>query len=345
MYTPDADDATNPLLSTLAGTAQAEFQAIKQKMNNLFLASGYDPVLKQQQIQAGTILMMNIPADTATGIAYGHAVDITRNGSSGTSGIASVAAVAAQLNARLGNNINVPFDKTLYVFGYAAEAWSGETASQANLIGGEMAIISQCNENVSSLIGSNIVFKNMSDVRKLAENTPFQGLGADKYNSNSIAQYFSSFARSLSGERCGWGRGLVFEDSCFDEYFDTAAGVYKRPVGIDFRNQDGPFTAEPWTAYITPLKSGLASAIAIPEMMAISWDRLLFTKTWLDATATTFWMFGNGNTPTTVPRMGYDYGANNCLSLPNTVVTGAPGAATGTVQMRINGVNRNIHFS
>ena len=133
MYTPDADDATNPILSTLAGTAQAEFQAIKQKMNNFFLASSYNSSLMNQGIRAGTSLVLDLPAGTDPGILYGHSVLVTRNDMA-TSG---AQVVGAQINAVLGSDINVPFVKDVSVFGVAIEAWTGPSASQATLVGME----------------------------------------------------------------------------------------------------------------------------------------------------------------------------------------------------------------
>jgi len=212
------------------------------------------------------------------------------------------------------------------------------------LIGGEMAIISQYNANQMAMLGNNIVFKNMSDVQKINVNHTHQGKGADKYNSNSIALFFSSFARSLDGERCGWGRGLVFTDSCFDEYWDNITGSFRRPVGIDFREQDGPFTSEPWTAYITPLKSGISSAICLAEYQSITWDRLQFIRTYLDSTNERFIILGIGASPTTVPVLAYNYDLN-CLEFPSIALTGAPSPVSASIPVRVNGTDWFIGLS
>lgn len=342
-YIADPDDATAPLESVLAGTAADDFRRLKGKVNNLFLESDYDSALMLQPIKAGTHLMLSIPAGAATGIAYGHAVDVTRNDLNGAA-LVGVAAVGAQLNARLGPNLNAPFVKDMYVFGYASEAWTDPVASQATLIGGEMAVISQYNANTMPLVGCNIVFKNMSDIQKTGANVVHQGLGADKYNANSKALFFTAFARSLSGERCGWGRGIVFADSCFDSYFDQLAGVYKQPVGIDFTEQDGPFTSEPWTAFITPLKSGISSALALAEYMSITWDRLQFTRTYLDSDNDRFVIFGDGASPTTIARFCFDYN-NNYLELPTQTVTGAPAAADASIKIKVSGNEYFMHLT
>ena len=339
-YTPNPDDATAPLESVLAGTAAAEFRAFKTKVNNVFLETDYFAPLLQQAVKAGITNVLDIPAQADTRIAYGFHTDIKRNDIAA----AQVACVALQANARLGPNLNAPFVKDHYVFGVATEAWTDEVASQATLIGLETAVISQYNANIMPLVGCNIVFKDMSDARKLASNTVAQGLGADKYNANSKALFFTAFARSLSGERCGWGRGLVFADSCFDSYYDQLAGVYKQPVGIDFTEQDGPFTSEPWTAYITPLKSGISSALALAEYMSITWDRLQFTRTYLDSDNDRFVIFGDGATPTTIPRLAYNYD-QNYLELPSGVVGGAPAAADASFKIKIGATEYYWHLT
>lgn len=346
MYIPDTDDAAAPLASVLAGTAAAEFRALKGKINNLFLESNFNPESNLQDLSAGMRYVYSHPAGTSNDIFYGLAIDHTRNDiEGGASGGEQI--VAAQLNARLGNNLDGSATN-VFVFGCAIEAWTGETASKASLIGLESSIIQQDNTCEMANVGLNIVYKNRPDSRVIAGLGPFQGLGDDKYNANSRALYFTAFPRSPDGERCGWGRGIVFENACFDDYWDSDEADWVRPVGIDFREQDGPFPAvgakDPWTAYVTPLKSGLTSAIALPEYMSITWDRLQFTRTYLDSDNSQFVILGAGASPTTDVYLGFDY-ANNYITIPQGAVGGAPAAADASFKVKIGATEYYWHLT
>lgn len=336
-YTPNADDATAPLASVLAGTAAEEFRTLKTKVNNLFLASDYNPDILLQTLKAGTVLNISVPPSTSSAVVYGASANITRNDI--TPGGAVV--VAAQLNGHLGNNLD-GFATNVSVFGIACEAWTSEVASHATLVGLEASVISQYNANKMALVGMNSVYKDRPDT--LYSGAVSQGLGANKYNANSRAIFISAQPRSTAGENCGWGRGIMFDGGCFDDWFDEASGTYQRARPIDFTPQPGPNTFEPWTAYNTVLKNGPAHGIIFPEYLGISWDRLQYTRTYLDSDNLRFVVYGDGATPTTTPKLCFDYG-NNYIDLPVTPVGGAPGAASASAKIKISGTEYYMHLT
>lgn len=316
-YIPNADDVTLPTLNTLAGTAQADFIAMKQKMNNFFLGSDFVSTLSQQGLQSGTYYLKNLPAGIDTGIMYGHAVNITRNDIAGT----GAQVVAAQLTAILGPNLD-GLAKNISVFGAATEAWTSNVASHATLIGLESSIIAQYNNNQMALLAGDFVFKNRPD----AVDTVVQGLGANHYNTNSRAIQITSQLRSLAGEYCGWNKGITFGIGCFD--YQLVGGVPIPAIAIDIASfSSSPATSEPWTAY------RISSAVAMSEYMSVTWDALQFTRSYLDSTNHRLVILGTGNSPTTVPLLAFNY-VDNILDLPSTAVGGVPGAATGSIRIR-----------
>lgn len=345
MYTPDADDVLAPTLGTLAGTAQAEFIAIKSKLNLLFLASGMNVDTNVLSLNCGQVYIKELPAGTSTQIAYGFATDVTRNDAA-----SPIPAVAAQLNARLGAGINANGAIDITIFGFASEAWTHETLSQATLKGGEVAVISQANSNIMQLRGLDVVFKNRSDIREVANLGPAQGLGGNKYNANSAGVTFSSNNRSaLYGEYCGWGTGIRFNADCLDIWWDKdpATGIarYFPAIGIDFSRMLDPVSANPWSAH------RMTSAIALKEYMSITWDGLKQVRSYCDSVASTLWFCATGGQPAlngdvlidVVDVFGVKYSTNQvCI---NTTTGGVAGASTGSIVMLINGVAKSFNYT
>ena len=347
MYTPDADDAANPLLSTLAGTAQAEFQALKTKLNLLFFASSYSAPLKNLQLNTGLGYIVDLPATTDTGIAYGHHVDITRNDISAP----NVQVNAFQMNGRLGNNLNPDGLLNASIFGFASEAWTGEVASQASLIGGEVSVISQANNNIMPLLGLDVTFKNRSDVRELAGLGPAQGLGANKYNSNSRGIQFAGNNRSaLYGEYCGWGRGILYQADCLDIWWDNngvspGVGKYRPAIGIDFTQMLDPTSVNPWSAH------RMSSALALKEYMSVTWDALQQLRSYCDSVDSTLWLVATGGQPAlngnplvaVTDVFGVKYSsAQLCI---NTPAGGAPAAADASITILVNNIPHYVHLT
>lgn len=343
-YTPDPDDATNPVLATLAGTAQAEFVALKTKLNLLFNASSMNADTNVLGINSGLSYIKDIPAGTSTQIAYGFATDITRNDAA-----SPIPAVAAQLNARLGAGINPTGAVDITIFGFASEAWTHETLSQATLKGGEVAVIAQANNNIMQLRGLDVVFKNRSDIREVGGLGPAQGLGSNMYNANSAGITFSSNNRSaLYGEYCGWGSGIRFNADCLDIWWDKAPATgiprYFPAIGIDFSRMLDPVAAEtnPWKAH------RMTSAIAMKEYHSITWDGLQQVRSYLDSINSTHWYTATGGSPAlngnpgtaVVNGLGYQYAA---AQLAITTAVGlVPGAATGSITILVNGAPKLI---
>jgi len=350
-YTPNADDASAPLEAVLAGTAAEEFRAFKTKVNNFFLASGYFAPLQQQNIEAGMILNISPAAQTDPRILYGIAATVQRNDIAVTvDNPGGVRAVAAQLNAVLGPGLD-GLATNISVFGIATEAWTHFTApSHATLIGAEHSVISQYNANQMPLVGENLTFKNRPDT--LYAGAVVQGLGADKYNADSRALQINAQPRSTAGERCGWGRGIVAFTEAFDEYYDTLAGVYKKPVFLDARELSGPNTFNPWTAQNLPGgKQGITSVVAMAEYQSITYDRAQFLRTYCDSKFLTHWFLAKGANPAINPLVGFDYN-NSYMVYPAYTTAGAatagaaalPANPVGFKVEKINGTTYKIPY-
>lgn len=126
---------------------------------------------------------------------------------------------AANVRRSRGNNLTVgaqlnawgPKEGFGSVFGIATEAHGNDPFTGA-LIGIETTPISKYNNNTSAKLGMDAVFKDRLDGA-----TSVSVLGSDRYNYYSSAHWISSQARSLTGERCGWTRGVSFIGQCLDE--------------------------------------------------------------------------------------------------------------------------------
>lgn len=171
-----------------------------------------------------------------------------------------------------------------------------------------------------------------------------QGLGANHYNVNSRAVQITAMAPSGVGEYAGWHKGITFEVNSISQAL--IGGVIVPGLVIDMTNMGNPVNVaaynNPWVAYRH------SAALALSEYMSITWDKLQFTRTFLDSFNTIMWLFaigGNSTTPTDVTKcVGFDY-TNNYLVMPTLTIGGAPGAPTGTFPMKVGGVVRNVHFS
>lgn len=326
-YIPVPDDVTQPAATVLAGTAAEEFRNLKTKINNFFRQDGYHAPLLQQNCQAGTMTMLNLPAGTDPGILYGHAVNITRNDLAAGGVPGGVQVVAGQFTAAMGASLN-GLARNASVFGIATEAWTDwQGASHATLIGGEVSVISQYNANTMPLIGLDVVYKNRPDGFAAVR----QGLGANQYNTYSRAIEISSQPRSTATEFCGWHRGIIFEGGCLDNMKDPTSGGPVGAVGIDFTPLGVAASTEPWTAY------RMIAAISLSEYMSITWDFDRQTRTWLDSGNTTMWLFGIGGYPTTQGKVGWNY-SGDFMDYPNIgTSSSAPAGAAGALPATVSG--------
>lgn len=130
-------------------------------------------------------------------IIYGFAANVRRSAGNNLT-------VAAQLNAwapRGGNGGVVGVSTTAL----GAELFTGP------LFGGEVDVGSIYNSNPSAKVGMSAVFKDRAD-----EATTVNGVGVDRYNYYSSANWITSQSRSATGEKCGWTRGLSFLGECVD---------------------------------------------------------------------------------------------------------------------------------
>lgn len=379
-YTPDSDDAAAPANAVIAGTAAAEFKALKTKCNNLFLKSGYQSTLLFQSLQTGIgNFALSIPIGvegTAASeeIAYGVGYNITRNDVVGD----GARVVGMQMNAVLGGACDGldPADwvdshgvlhhgKQCAVFGVALEGWTNAGidlltgapyASSAHIIAFETAVISQ-NPNDNDMVSQagDFVFKNRPDVNNgPGLNTKYGAVGGNYHNANSRAFQISAQPRSALGEYCGWGRGILFQTDWHDMYYDILEGGFKRATGIDFRHMRDPEVgiSDPHTAYDGAFKKGMGAAIALKEYQQISFDGFQFLRMYCDSINNTMWFLSKGTDPANTGCVGYDYSNSYLRLLVATGGTvGAAGAAAalpalplGYMRIKLNGTVVKIPY-
>ena len=147
-------------------------------------------------------------------------------------------AINAEIKAPSGSNFQVvpgvfhghSMGGTGTVWGCTTEAWTGDQTtggvSSTTLCALENGVFSQYHNQVDRVIGTDNVFKNRPD--DLIGGAVRGGLGANRYNANSIAYWVTSQPRSTAGEYCGWNRGLQFDANSLDASADG------RGIGVDF---------------------------------------------------------------------------------------------------------------
>ncbi len=216
-YIPNPDDATAPLITEYASTAAAEFRALKAKLNNFFLNTNISTSQNAIYTQMGVAA---INTGGSSDLLFGVLGNPTRTTGDGPT-------LGGFFSAVQGDNIITAGGQ--FVRGMLVEAYTGSVVSQCQqLIGQDIVSVQRDNNGQADGIwGQRLRFQNR--VSALDAGSVVGGLGADMYNTNAIASLISSQRRSTATEKCGWSKGIVFEDYALDE--DSANPI---PVGIDF---------------------------------------------------------------------------------------------------------------
>lgn len=253
----DVDDAIHPLDADAADPASAgaaEFRALKAKVKALFLNT------KVGITQAHLI-------DTEKGInailASAVVVDLTGSGVviTRTANAVGKNLVGFVAQALVGNNVS---QATLNGINAEARTGTGCTITFAAAIG---ALLTQQSHALNAtLAGISIIFAN----RTTAGIAVPGGLGNNWYNRNSSAILIDSFARSVTGEFCGWKSGILFTANSMDN--DINGGGY----GIDFSAIAYQGGFDPNTAF------RMKRAIKMRDMQAICFDSNDFSALYLD---------------------------------------------------------------
>jgi len=137
------------------------------------------------------------------------------------------------------------------------QAWAKPGASPI-LICCEHGLINETNSNASVKYGTDIVFKDRPD----GQAGTTQALGVNKFNMGSVAIHIDSQARSTTGEKCGWRRGIKFELDALDADFNGTA------IGIDFAYVHNYGGSNPLTTY------RMTAAIRLRSPQSILWNGL-----------------------------------------------------------------------
>lgn len=274
-------------------------------------------------------------------IIYGFAANVRRSRGDNLT-------VGAQINAW------APEGGAGFIFGIAAVALGAKNFT-GPLVGMETNAANVYDNNQSAKVGLDSVFKDRGD----GETTVLGGLGSDRYNYFSSAYWVTSQARSATGERCGWTRGMSFLGQCLDEQVPPAwsavityhTGQVVTSGGLcwqaiqDSLNQAPAVPSAFWVQHTAAGTTALAigidfsalstttigrisSAIRLRDTMRIDYDVTGAIGTYFDPTVGLFRLANNGTTL----RFGVDVG-NGQLSITRAAVAlgGGAGAALGTI--------------
>ena len=236
---PAPDDATRPLDNSAAdhpvSFGAAEFRALKDKINKLFLLtgvdapSGPDPTEKLVTTNGVGILthVVHNPVNPVT-ILYGFATIVNRTGQNNH----SVAFMGTAIN-------NTVLTGDRGTFGVVTQVINSNGAL-SNLIAAEFAVANLSpGFTTQAQWGINIVFKNRGD----GEVTPGAGLGANGYNKNSVAIQIDSQPRGTAGEFCGWANGIVFGATSMDAQMPGVRGYCLDAYNLTYDGGLDPDTA------------------------------------------------------------------------------------------------------
>lgn len=238
---PDPDDSTKPTDNSAANHpvsfGAAEFRALKDKVNQLFLLTGVDapsgPDPTEKLVTTnGVGILTNVqhnPVDAAT-ILYGFATVVDRTGKDNHTVAVMATAIASNNNVLTGDR---------GTFGIVTQAIC-QNGSLSNLIGGELAVANlNGNKGSEALWGLNLVFKDRGD----GDLTPAGGLSANRYNLNSVAIQIDSQQRGTAGEFCGWSQGIVFSEWSMDAALPGVRGYCLDTYALHYDGGVNPDTA------------------------------------------------------------------------------------------------------
>jgi hypothetical protein len=268
----DVDDGTLPLDnsgSSPASEGAGEFRALKTKVKNLYLNSGIDATITKLIDTNNRGLNVNI-SDGSVVDLYGGKQSITR-----TANAAAKATYGIWAQAVLNNSINVGAG---IVQGAVSVAQTGTGCTFGFLIGFGTTLYQQTHNANASIFGYLLVYAN----RLTAVSAAPGGLGSNQYNRGAVGIYIDSFARSSSGEFCGWRTGIKFSATSMD------ADVDGKGYCIDMSLLAYQGTFDPLTAY------RCKGAIRLNNFLAIVWDSVEWIRTYFDSNSGRWTLENNG---------------------------------------------------
>lgn len=216
-YLPDPDDSAAPLNTEYAASAAQEFRTLKAKVNNFFLNSQANANENSNRTNKG----LNIFNIGGTDLASHFALTALASRTTGTAGV-----YAGFFSATLGPSLTV--DVGGNVRGILVQANTSPVDSFCNILyGADIITLQACHQGQDFVIGQRIRFQDRDT--SLDGGAVVGGIGDDKFNHFAVGLMFEAQARSTATEKCGWSRGIRFEDFSLDE--DDSIGV---PQAIDF---------------------------------------------------------------------------------------------------------------
>lgn len=271
----DVNDPLLPLdnsLSSPASEGAGEFRALKAKINNLFLSTGVNASF------AGLIDTNNkgihaIITEAAATDLYSSRFKITR-----TANAVAKNTYGVYAESELANNVSVT---TGSINAFAAVTKIGTACIVGSIYSLNSIIYQQSHVfNGGSLTSLYLVFANRLTPGVAAPS----GVGSNQYNKNAVAIIIDSFARSSSGEYCGWKSGIVFTATSMDQ------DIVGQGYGIDFSAIAYQGTNLWNTAY------RMKAAIKMRDYQAIIWNAADTVVQYMDPT-TGRMTFALGNIP------------------------------------------------
>ncbi len=150
----------------------------------------------------------------------------------------------------------------------------------ADLTGAKVELANYSSTSSHDKIGLDIGFKNRQNDSDVAPGTydytfpnagnfaSVGGLGLDYYNRASKAIRIKSQQATATGEKCGWGRGIVFDEYALDKSI-TALGT-ENSIGIDFSELHYYGGTNPENAF------HMEGVIAMRDTQQIWWNKTPF---------------------------------------------------------------------
>lgn len=220
-YTPDADDSAAPLNTEFASSAANEFRTLKAKINKLFLASSINDAQNSVRLLLAPVVINEGTNGDGGGsdLLFGFLGDAVRTAGDGST-------LGGYFTANVGDNVTAAGSSRSA--GILVESYSGVTNSNlGQQTGADINVIQRNNAGQTFVYGVSVRFY---DRPSALDGGPVEGgLGSDLYNHYSVGMIIQSQRRSSSGEKCGWSRGIRFEDYSLDE--DDTIAI---PQAIDF---------------------------------------------------------------------------------------------------------------
>lgn len=256
----NVDDGTLPVDNSLSSPAfegAGEFRALKTKLNKLFLNSGvgatYGGLIDSNNMGLNVAI-----SDASNSVLQSSRFKVTRTASQpkDTLGMYSESVLA--------NNVTCPAN---ILSAFYAITTANPGATFLGMYSLNSQVVQQNHNCVGTIVGLYVFFADRTSSGIAAPG----GIGSNRYNIGAVGLMFDSYARSSSGEYCGWKTGIKFQPTSMDR--DLGGPGYC----IDISGLNRALTNDPRTSY------NCKGAIRLADRLAVMWDDAEDVMTYFDS--------------------------------------------------------------